>query len=217
MASRDMSMWTIRGTSNSGNTAAARPNSSRTGTPESLSRSGNMPPDGGQPRREDAGLGAEAQGLNGDPAVDDPSAPETVMCMRNPAMLTLPGTATDIVFARFVASSSEEGGFHHDAHQSPDRPALRKQATELARGGTNLYRVRAFRQAAMTVLALPEELSALVAANGQRALERASRESGESLAETIAAYLESRLEERESRFRAIELTLCLCTSYTFTG
>ena len=44
MASRDMPMCTIRGTSNSGNTAAARLKSSRTGTPESLSRSGSMPP-----------------------------------------------------------------------------------------------------------------------------------------------------------------------------
>lgn len=37
---------------------------------------------------------------------------------------------------------------------------LRQQATALARGGDNLYRVRAFRQAAMTVMALPMELSA---------------------------------------------------------
>lgn len=65
---------------------------------------------------------------------------------------------------------------------------LRKQATELARGRTNLYRVRAFRQAAMTVLALPEELSALVAAKGRRALEQLPGV-GRSLAETIAAYL----------------------------
>lgn len=65
---------------------------------------------------------------------------------------------------------------------------LREQASELARGGDNLYRVRAFRQAAMTVLALPQELSAIVAADGQRALERLPG-IGKSLAETIAGYL----------------------------
>jgi holliday junction DNA helicase RuvA len=66
---------------------------------------------------------------------------------------------------------------------------LRKHATELARGGDNLYRVRAFRQAAMAVLALPEEVSALVAADGRRALERLPG-IGKSLAGTIAKYLE---------------------------
>ena len=66
---------------------------------------------------------------------------------------------------------------------------LREHATELARGGDNLYRVRAFRQAAMAVLALPEEVSALVAADGCRALERLPG-IGKSLAGTIAKYLE---------------------------
>jgi DNA polymerase/3'-5' exonuclease PolX len=65
---------------------------------------------------------------------------------------------------------------------------LREHATELARGGDNLYRVRAFRQAAMAVLALPEELSTLVAADGRRALERLPG-IGKSLAGTIAGYL----------------------------
>ena len=67
---------------------------------------------------------------------------------------------------------------------------LRELASELARGGDNLYRVRAFRQAAMTVLGLPEEVAALVAADGQRALERLPG-IGKSLAETIAGYLRS--------------------------
>jgi Holliday junction DNA helicase RuvA len=62
---------------------------------------------------------------------------------------------------------------------------LREHAAELARDGGNLYRVRAFRQAAMTVLALPEEVSALVAAAGPRALERLPG-IGKSLADTIA-------------------------------
>jgi DNA polymerase (family 10) len=65
---------------------------------------------------------------------------------------------------------------------------LREVASELARGGDNLYRVRAFRQAAMTVLGLPEELSAIVTADGPRGLERLPG-IGKSLAETIAGYL----------------------------
>jgi holliday junction DNA helicase RuvA len=65
---------------------------------------------------------------------------------------------------------------------------LRQHAGELAREGDNLYRIRAFRQAAMAVLALPEEVSELVAANGRRALERLPG-IGKSLAGTIARYL----------------------------
>jgi DNA polymerase/3'-5' exonuclease PolX len=65
---------------------------------------------------------------------------------------------------------------------------LRQHATELARAGDNLYRIRAFRQAAMAVLALPQEVSALVAAGGTRALERLPGV-GKSLADTIAGYL----------------------------
>ena len=65
---------------------------------------------------------------------------------------------------------------------------LRQQATALARGGDNLYRVRAFRQAAMTVLALPMEISALVAVKGRGALEQLPGV-GKSLAETIVGYL----------------------------
>jgi holliday junction DNA helicase RuvA len=65
---------------------------------------------------------------------------------------------------------------------------LQRQATELARGGDNLYRVRAFRQAAMAVLALPEEISELLETDGRRALERLPG-IGKSLAGTIAEYL----------------------------
>lgn len=65
---------------------------------------------------------------------------------------------------------------------------LREQASQLARGGDNLYRVRAFRQAAMAVLALPREVSDLVAADGRRGLERLPG-IGKSLAGTIAEYL----------------------------
>ena len=65
---------------------------------------------------------------------------------------------------------------------------LRQCATDLARRGDNLYRVRAFRQAAMAVLALPEEVAVLVAADGRKALERVPG-IGKSLAETISDYL----------------------------
>jgi DNA polymerase (family 10) len=62
---------------------------------------------------------------------------------------------------------------------------LREQAAELTRSGDNLYRIRAFRQAAMAVLGLPEEAAALVTGSGPRALERVPG-IGKSLAETIA-------------------------------
>jgi DNA polymerase/3'-5' exonuclease PolX len=65
---------------------------------------------------------------------------------------------------------------------------LREHATELARNGDNLYRVRAFRQAAMAVLALPEEVATLLATNGPKALERLPGV-GKSLANTIVGYL----------------------------
>jgi Holliday junction DNA helicase RuvA len=65
---------------------------------------------------------------------------------------------------------------------------LQRQATELARDRDNLYRVRAFRQAAMAVLALPEEIYELLETDGRRALERLPG-IGKSLAGTIAGYL----------------------------
>ncbi len=65
---------------------------------------------------------------------------------------------------------------------------LREQAAELARHGDNLYRVRAFRQAAMAVLALPEELTTLVESGGVGALERLPGV-GKSLAATITRYI----------------------------
>jgi DNA polymerase/3'-5' exonuclease PolX len=67
---------------------------------------------------------------------------------------------------------------------------LREHAAELARQGDNLYRVRAFRQAAMAVLSLPQELSVLVETGGVQALEQLPGV-GKSLAATIAAYLSS--------------------------
>jgi holliday junction DNA helicase RuvA len=67
---------------------------------------------------------------------------------------------------------------------------LREHASELARTGDNLYRVRAFRQAAMAVLAMREEVASLVAANGPHVLEQLPGV-GRSLATTIAGYLEA--------------------------
>jgi Holliday junction DNA helicase RuvA len=67
---------------------------------------------------------------------------------------------------------------------------LREHANNLASAGGNLYRIRAFRQAAMAVLSLPEEVSSIVACNGQQGLEQFPG-IGKSLAETIAGYVES--------------------------
>lgn len=65
---------------------------------------------------------------------------------------------------------------------------LRRQATELARARNNLYRVRAFRQAAMAILALPEEVSTIVRQSGIGSLETLPGV-GKSLAVTISEYL----------------------------
>jgi len=65
---------------------------------------------------------------------------------------------------------------------------LREHASQLARGGDNLYRVRAFRQAALAVLALPEEVAVLVASRGSHVLEQLPG-IGKSLAGTISGYL----------------------------
>jgi DNA polymerase (family 10) len=64
---------------------------------------------------------------------------------------------------------------------------LRNRATELARTGHNLYRVRAFRSAAMAVLGLPKEVSELVATGKVEQLEQVPG-IGKSLADTIAGY-----------------------------
>lgn len=68
---------------------------------------------------------------------------------------------------------------------------LRDQANALARAGGNLYRVRAFRSAAMAVLGLPVEVAELLATGGLRGLERELERIpgiGKSLAHTIAGY-----------------------------
>ncbi len=68
---------------------------------------------------------------------------------------------------------------------------LRADATKLARSGSNLYRVRAFRSAAMAVLGLPNEVAELVAAGRTHYLEQVPG-IGKSLAETIARYFVGR-------------------------
>jgi Holliday junction DNA helicase RuvA len=72
---------------------------------------------------------------------------------------------------------------------------LRERATTLEHNGGTLYRVRAYRQAAMIVLALPEEVSNIVAKSGQQALEQFPG-IGKSLAKTIVGYV---LSEREKK------------------
>lgn len=64
---------------------------------------------------------------------------------------------------------------------------LREHATELEHGRDNLYRIRAFRQAAMAVMGMSDDVEKLVAADGPRALERIPG-IGKSLADTIARY-----------------------------
>ena len=64
---------------------------------------------------------------------------------------------------------------------------LREHASDLARGGENLYRVRAFRQAAITVQGLPEEVEHLVADLGPEALKQFPG-IGKSLATAIARF-----------------------------
>jgi DNA polymerase (family 10) len=64
---------------------------------------------------------------------------------------------------------------------------LRERAAELARDGNNLYRVRAFRQAAFAVQGLTDEVQALVSSGGPKVLERVPG-IGKSLSETIANY-----------------------------
>lgn len=65
---------------------------------------------------------------------------------------------------------------------------LRAHASELAKAQGNLYRVRAFRTAAMAVMGLPREVSEIVRSGRTRELESVPG-IGPSLAETIAGYL----------------------------
>ncbi|OWK38011.1 helix-hairpin-helix domain-containing protein [Fimbriiglobus ruber] len=64
---------------------------------------------------------------------------------------------------------------------------LRTHATSLARSGNNLYRVRAFRQAAMAVLMLPTPVMTMLSDRGRPALEEVPG-IGPSLAETIDEF-----------------------------
>ena len=64
---------------------------------------------------------------------------------------------------------------------------LRERAAELARDGDNLYRIRAFRQAAFAVMGLEDEIEQLVSTGGPKVLERVPG-IGKSLSETIAEF-----------------------------
>ena len=61
---------------------------------------------------------------------------------------------------------------------------LRLHATELSRSGNNMYRIRAFRQAAMTILALQTPVNVILSTAGRRGLQTLPG-IGSSLAETI--------------------------------
>ena len=65
---------------------------------------------------------------------------------------------------------------------------LRTQAAALSRAGDNMYRIRAFRQATMAVLALREPAADVLANAGPAELARRAR-IGRSIAETIAEYV----------------------------
>jgi DNA polymerase (family 10) len=67
---------------------------------------------------------------------------------------------------------------------------LLRQARELAAQGENLYRVRAYRQAAAALFVLDRPVSDILAAEGVRGL-RAVPNIGPSLAKTIAALVEA--------------------------
>lgn len=67
---------------------------------------------------------------------------------------------------------------------------LREHAGALGRSGANLYRVRAFRQAAMAVMASERNAESVAAEDGLIGLQREFG-IGESIAESIAEYLRS--------------------------
>lgn len=64
---------------------------------------------------------------------------------------------------------------------------LRDHASEMASRNENLYRVRAFRRAAMVVMGMNEDVTTLVKHGDRRALESVPG-IGKSLAETIAGF-----------------------------
>ncbi len=67
---------------------------------------------------------------------------------------------------------------------------LREHAGALGRSGANLYRVRAFRQAAVAVLAAERDVEVVAAEAGPIGLQREFG-LGKSVAETVAEFLRS--------------------------
>jgi DNA polymerase/3'-5' exonuclease PolX len=67
---------------------------------------------------------------------------------------------------------------------------LQAHAAELAGKGGNLYRIRAFRQAAFAVMGLEEPLERLLERSGRRGLQTI-RGIGSSLAETLEQLVET--------------------------
>jgi Holliday junction DNA helicase RuvA len=70
---------------------------------------------------------------------------------------------------------------------------LREHASRLARAHDNLYRVRAFRQAALVVSGMNEDVTTLIGRDGGKCLEDVPG-IGKSLAKTIARFVE--IEEK---------------------
>ena len=81
---------------------------------------------------------------------------------------------------------------------------LREDASRLERTGDNLYRIRAYRQAAIAVMGLPQQVAVIVATEGPAALQRVPG-IGKSLASTIARYVE-RLVGKQDYGTASHLT-----------
>lgn len=65
---------------------------------------------------------------------------------------------------------------------------LRSHAAELARTGDNLYRIRAFRQAAFAILRLREPIETILNRYGRAELARQA-EIGASIAETLEEWV----------------------------
>lgn len=67
---------------------------------------------------------------------------------------------------------------------------LREHAGALGRSGANLYRVRAFRQAAIALQAAEQDVETVATHGGREQLQREFA-IGASIAETIAEYIRS--------------------------
>src|SRR5262245_22275014 len=179
----------------SGATAAASVNVSRRGIPESLSRSGSMPPTPVTQAVRKPASGENPIGFTATAPTATPSPAEKVTCVRNPAMGVLSPSEAErnytsrnsvsipALYARIMGCS--DGGC--PVKNTMIARKLRTHAHELERKKENLYRVRAFRRAAEAVLRLDEPIEEIIAHGGPAAL-AAVPGIGPSLATTIMGY-----------------------------